>query len=269
MYNLDIIIYKTYEGAFMDEFLSIGTLSEPCRYSRPHCHDIWELVYYTEGKGINRIGEQDIPFEKGCFICQPPGISHSETSEEGFKNIFLLVKTMDDFDMDISVFYDSDLGEIKQLFTQMLFCYHLRPYNWNNILKSTLALLNEYMVSRRSERRKNRYVELCEKIIAENISNCGFSLSEALRNIPMAGTYFMKLFKKETGHTPHSYLQKKRLERARQLMASVNPNSLRIKDIARMSGFDDQYYFSRVFKTHTGVTPKLYFSDRRYSESND
>jgi len=247
----------------MNEFLSIGIYSSDSGpYLKSHKHYFWELIYYTEGNGVNHIGGQDIPFEKGCLICQPPGIFHHEISKEGFKNIFLMIREMDNFDMDIPVFYDSEYGELEQLLTQMFFCYHSRGNNRNSILKSTLVLLNEYLISRQAQRRKNRYVEFCEHTIIENISNHQFSLPKTLDSIPMSNTYFMKLFKKEIGYTPNTYLQMKRVEYAKQLMGGGRMGNLLIKDIARMCGFNDQYYFSKIFKKQTGVSPKLYLHDQ-------
>ena len=247
----------------MNGFLSIGCLQNDHRNIKLHCHDFWEIVYYTKGKGINHIGGLDIPFEEGCIICQPPGISHSEESEEGFRDIYLFLQKMDNFGMEIPVFYDSDNREIKQLFMQMFSCYHLCPHNWENIIHSILNLLMEYLISRCAGRVKNRYVEMFENIIAENISNCEFSLIEALESVPVSSTYFMKLFKKEIGYTPRDYLEKKRVEHAERLLLSGNLQNLRIKDIARLCGFHDPYYFSRVFKKQAGLSPKLYIATKK------
>ena len=240
----------------IEGFISIEHLAMLSNRTKAHSHDFWEIVYYTQGKGINRIGGQDIRFEDGCLVCQPPGLHHSEESEEGFRNIFLRVKKMDS--AGVLTIRDSEHGELRQTITQMLYCYQLLPHNWENIMESLMILMGEYLVSRLAEQRKSRYVELCELSIADNISNPEFVLAETLDGIPLSNTYFMKLFKKETGLTPNDYLMKKRMDYAKRLLSNIALNNLRIKDIARMCGFADQYYFSKVFKKQTGVSPKLY-----------
>ena len=239
----------------MDGFINIGFLPSFHYDFLPHRHNHWEIAYYTEGSGTNYIGDKAIPFREGCIICQPPGIEHREQSENGFKNIHLSVCHMEDFGMDIPVFFDSCNNEYRQLLLQILNCYHIRNNNWDNILHAILAVLTEYMCSWNAERRKSRFVESCEKSIVENLSNCDFSLSERIDGIPLSRTYFMKLFKKETGLTPYDYLISKRIDYARSLLTKKHSLNWRVKDISHMCGFHDPYYFSRVFKKKTGVSP--------------
>ena len=63
---------------------------------------------------------------------------------------------------------------------------------------------------------------------------------------------FMTLFREATGGSPHQYIQGKRIAEARRLLADP---SLRIKQIAAMTGFDDRFYFSKVFRRVDGLTP--------------
>ena len=239
----------------MDGFISIGYLPNLHFDFLPHKHSHWEIIYYTEGHGINYIGDQGIQFKEGCIICQPPGIEHREQSEKGFKNIFLSVSHLENFGMDIPVFYDGSNHEYQQLLLQIINCYHIKNFNWENILNSILSTLTEYMFSWNGSLRKSRYVEFCEKRIAENISNCDFSLGSIFHDIPLSKTYFMKLFKKETGYTPSDYLVNKRIDYAKSLLVSKHVLDWRIKDISSMCGFHDPYYFSRVFKKRTGISP--------------
>jgi len=54
-----------------------------------------------------------------------------------------------------------------------------------------------------------------------------------------------------------SYLRKLRLDQASALL---NASNLPIKMIAEKVGYDDQYYFSRVFRKYIGITPSRYRS---------
>jgi len=66
---------------------------------------------------------------------------------------------------------------------------------------------------------------------------------------------FTTLFKSVTGTTPMRYLLRFRLQRACELMKHTRLN---IQQIAGAVGFDDQLYFSRMFKKAYGVTPTGY-----------
>ena len=66
--------------------------------------------------------------------------------------------------------------------------------------------------------------------------------------------YLSKLFARETGIKFSDYLNKKRLETAKQLM-SVYPDSS-VKEIADEVGFGgNPRYFSQVFRKYEGVVP--------------
>ncbi|AIQ51003.1 helix-turn-helix domain-containing protein [Paenibacillus sp. FSL R7-0331] len=66
---------------------------------------------------------------------------------------------------------------------------------------------------------------------------------------------FTPLFQKLTGRKPLDYLTELRISRSKQLLLeSAEP----LREIARLSGFSDEYYFSRRFRQKTGVTPGHY-----------
>lgn len=67
--------------------------------------------------------------------------------------------------------------------------------------------------------------------------------------------YINKIFQKATGHTIASYINIVRIRKAREL---IETTSLKYADIAYFVGIDDQYYFSKLFKKYTGMTPSQY-----------
>jgi transcriptional regulator GlxA family with amidase domain len=73
-------------------------------------------------------------------------------------------------------------------------------------------------------------------------------LSAALR---MSYRHFRRLFQQHTGLPPNQFLLNLRINRAKQLLEE----SLTIEEVAYRCGFADPYYFSRLFKQKTGITP--------------
>ena len=69
-------------------------------------------------------------------------------------------------------------------------------------------------------------------------------------------SYLSKVFRQIKGITPSEYLVRLRVDRARELWRE-NPDRL-VKDIAEEVGYNDQYYFSKVFKKESGQGPKDY-----------
>jgi|TARA_R110000744_G_scaffold58481_1_gene122123 AraC-like DNA-binding protein len=67
--------------------------------------------------------------------------------------------------------------------------------------------------------------------------------------------YFSRVFNENFGMRPNKYIQSKRIERAQLLLLSTN-NSL--KQIAEKVGLENLSYFTRIFKSQTGVTPGIF-----------
>ncbi len=81
------------------------------------------------------------------------------------------------------------------------------------------------------------------------------TLSETAEAIQTDKTYLSRIFRKETGMSFSSYINEMRVAHSRNLLAN---SSLSLLDVSLAVGFNDQSYFSRIFKKVVGVTPQLY-----------
>ena len=70
---------------------------------------------------------------------------------------------------------------------------------------------------------------------------------------------FYHLFKLATGSTPNVFFVRARMNHARKLLCSTN---LSVKEVAFSLGYDDPFYFSRVFKSVHRVAPSYYRSSQ-------
>lgn len=110
----------------------------------------------------------------------------------------------------------------------------------------------------------NEYSPVVKTVLADvekNISNPTYSLEAALKRLPLNYDYVRKLFKRETGLTPHEYLISKRMGLAASLISSGVSNrysDYTVSQIAEACGFAEPLYFSRVFKKYYGVAPSEY-----------
>lgn len=78
------------------------------------------------------------------------------------------------------------------------------------------------------------------------------TLKDIADHVSLSPTYFSKLFNEEMGCTVTGYINRLRITQAKSLLKNTSFN---LVDIAGIVGFEDQSYFSRVFKSVTGVTP--------------
>ena len=81
------------------------------------------------------------------------------------------------------------------------------------------------------------------------------SLQELAEQFGMSTRTFNRRFKNATGATPLAYLQKIRMESAKDLLQTTN---LTIGDIIYKVGYQDPVHFASLFKKHHGVTPSQY-----------
>jgi transcriptional regulator GlxA family with amidase domain len=71
----------------------------------------------------------------------------------------------------------------------------------------------------------------------------------------VSASHFFVLFKRCTGCPPIDYFTRLRMQRARQLLEA---GSLHVKEVAAALGYDDPFYFSRVFKSINRIAPSKY-----------
>ena len=74
-------------------------------------------------------------------------------------------------------------------------------------------------------------------------------------HVGMNRSSFCTFFKKATGQTYITYLNKLRVARACSLLRD---GKLSITDVCYMVGFNDVPYFNRSFKNNRGMSPKEY-----------
>jgi AraC-like DNA-binding protein len=77
------------------------------------------------------------------------------------------------------------------------------------------------------------------------------------RQLGVSYSWLRRTFANHTGLSPHQYLLELRLVRARNLLSET---ALTVKEVGRRSGFEDEHYFSRLFRKKVGVTPGLWRS---------
>jgi AraC-like DNA-binding protein/ligand-binding sensor protein len=93
-----------------------------------------------------------------------------------------------------------------------------------------------------------------ERYIFENY-NRKISLKEIAEASGLSAPYFSTIFKEEMGENLSSYLNRLRVEKACRLLTE---STMTLNQIAGSCGFEDQSWFSKIFKSYTGVSPGKY-----------
>ena len=107
---------------------------------------------------------------------------------------------------------------------------------------------------------RNEFGEI-ERRIAETVGYMRERLNQSLRvpklaiMVGVSQSHFFAVFKKQTGFAPMDFFIRMRMGRACELLDAT---SLSVKEIAAALGYDDQFYFSRVFKSVNQISPSKY-----------
>lgn len=110
------------------------------------------------------------------------------------------------------------------------------------------------LVNKHSQKSYSLLIQKVTTQIESDLSS-DLSLNNLASIFGVNSSYLSSLFKKETGVTLTEYVNKKRVERAKELLLSTN---LQIQNISQRCGILDVNYFTKTFKKHTGLTPKKY-----------
>jgi len=81
------------------------------------------------------------------------------------------------------------------------------------------------------------------------------SLKEIANASGLSAPYFSTVFKEEMGENLSNYLNRLRIEKAAAMLITTN---MPISEVARICGFEDQSWFSKIFKNNTNLTPGKY-----------
>jgi AraC-like DNA-binding protein len=100
--------------------------------------------------------------------------------------------------------------------------------------------------------RVTRVVDAAKHRVEDQLDDV--TVAELWRASSFSRTEFSRVFRRVQGVPPRTYLQERKVERAKLLLGSNRP----ISEIALELGFYDQSHFTRVFKQLTGETPGGY-----------
>src|ERR1700691_4257900 len=84
------------------------------------------------------------------------------------------------------------------------------------------------------------------------------SLDEMAQSVGLSTAHFARMFRKSTGQTPHQFVLRERLERAKAMLRGPDA---RVLDVAVACGFTTQQHFAQVFRDAWGVSPTEYRED--------
>ena len=121
---------------------------------------------------------------------------------------------------------------------------------WINWFKEAVSRILE----RRRDTRVDKIAEMVREYVMEHYKE-RITLGRAAEALNISQGYLSTAFKKQSGESFTNYVSAIKIEKAKELIAS---HQYMMYEVSDLLGFDTPFYFSKVFKKVTGMSPKEY-----------
>jgi AraC-like DNA-binding protein len=226
----------------------------------------FQIGYLCSGEGVFETETAKYRVGPGSMTLILPGVRHRSclTSESGlqeywvgfrgdyFSRLFdegVFSKDFVCFEVGIS---NRIISTYKRIFDEVI---SQRPSYQLRIGSEILSLIATLLDHKQRQERPDHYQKIVEKakeLMALNLYG-SIDVPDISNELGVCASHFNKIFKTYTSMTPYQYYIDIKINEAKNLLEQ---GGITVKETAYRLGFEDQYYFSRLFRSKTGVTPK-------------
>ena len=227
------------------------------------------LIYNIEGKGWIKVGGQKHEIAPNSYFIIPPSVPHQYAADE---------------DEPWTIYWVHYEGNKSRLYNESDIVHHIYP-SLNARIDERIQLFNEIIATLSSGHNQEEleYANLCFchlmasfryihqfrsgntyadndlvknviKYLKKNVDK-NLKLEDMARHFNLSASHFSKKFKQRTRYSPINYFLHLKVQHSCKLL---NLTPMRVSEIARAVGIEDQFYFSRLFKKVMHKSPKEY-----------
>lgn len=240
-------IYSVFEGEFKPGLLP----------RKPVGRDSECFVYYLEGEADYIFDGYSITVDNSCFFYLAKGSIYDINVKKNVKFICINFDFEDDDAHKKSTCFTNAPHYIKKDFIKLFHVWNKR--NLWSIQSSFSILYGLYAEAVKSKNKRyvkqNHLFSQITSYIVENYTSPHLMVSEIAGHTNISEVHLRRIFKAAANTTPMKYVNFLRLEKAKNMLTDSN---FSIREIALAVGFEDAYYFSRLFKKEVGVSPTEY-----------
>lgn len=232
---------------------------------RPYGRKDYHILYIAEGKCTVTENGEKTEAPKGSVIVYLPNQpqEYSFNPDDGSVSYYIhftgsgCEQLMRDTALNQkNIFYIGKSHTLEELINTLINEYKQKlkfsNHRINGILLEIISLIgrkNAYMMSGGNDTNK-RFEIVCEYI--HNNFSANLTMKELATMCNLSESRFSHLFTEIFGKSPKQYIMNVRMENAKELLLD---SDMSILEIGSAVGFDDQNYFSRIFKKHCGMSP--------------
>ncbi|HNW87613.1 MAG TPA: AraC family transcriptional regulator [Candidatus Limiplasma sp.] len=239
-----------------------------CHYAiNRQSYDSFLLLYVVSGSGYVMMEGRRVPVTEGMLVlldCYQP---HAYGTDTEWSILWA------HFDGVLARRYYEQIAQNRNLCATLPDPYRtmralekiFRMYHHDR--RASEALVSQYLITaltsllvNNNERENDSVSADMDEVLTYITQNLDkpLTLADLARRAALSQFYFSRVFKRETGYTPHEYLVNARVNAAKfYLKTTAHPN----KEIAYRCGFSSESSFCTVFKRLSGLTPQAYRND--------
>ena len=243
----------------------------------PGIRDHFLLHHILSGRGTCVIGERRYELLPGdTFLVYPGATVHYFAHEENpWEYVWVGFNGMDaeryvemtDFASDSPVLRGEHGKTIAELVETVYEAYGTAPWEHLAMTGRLYALLSYLVASSRSGAAWQKEGHDCAEAAADYIINHfsqPLSVEALAEHLSVSHSSLYRKFMKRYQMSPKRFLLSYRIDRACILLSTTDHS---VQEVSNSVGFDDPFYFSRVFKEEKGISPRRYAALHRGKEA--
>jgi len=225
------------------------------------------MIYCLDGKGtIEFKNNKKVEMVRGSFFCIPKNTYHRYYADSlnPWSILWIHFNTTLDKSFPINQLQTIEINSPEKnnlLQNHFIHLFTLADMNYNLGNMSCISQLLILILSEAyllddgvSYDKKNRYLTKCIHYMNEKIDS-DLTLIDFADYLKISPSYLSSIFKKYTQKSPIDFFIHLKMEQACKYLMIAD---LKVYEVAKKVGYQDPYYFSRIFKKVIGTSPKEY-----------
>jgi len=231
------------------------------------------LLYCTEGKGTISLPDRKVEMQPNTFFIIPKNIPHHyKSSDDDPWSIYWVHFKGKRAEMIYKRYQDRQLPDKVRIpyTTERITIFNdllrLLEHSYERAVMEIVNIkLFEYIASFVYYEQidpsilEGDFISNSIKFMKENIQNL-YTVQELAKIQDISVSHYTRMFRIKTGYSPIQYFNQLKIQLSCQYLYFTDR---KVKDICKEIGFEDQYYFSRLFRKLMGMSPAKYKGQRK------
>lgn len=225
------------------------------------------LIYCIDGEGVIHIQSRDFQLKANEFFIIPAGEQHKYWSDRdapwsiywlhfGGKHSFFFREfygRVMRIEQSVRAKTDDRLRMFNEILTALELGFSPENVNYANMCLHSLLASFFYIEAFRSVKgfQGTNPVDKAILYMQQSIDKM-LTVRDLADHVDLSESHFSKVFRNKTGSSPLDYFISLKMQEAIRLLSN---QSLKIKEVAYKLGYNDPYYFTRIFTKQIGSSP--------------